>query len=583
MHQLAKEKRPTLFQAIAFGVKASCFRIRRSLQNLGAGPPRFPREALDDDLPVIAESRSVLYSSDSRSEFALQSGKVHNLRIAARYLNGIQVEAGRVFSFWRHVPRPVRWRGFSKGRELREGCIIPSVGGGLCQLSNALYDCALKAQLEIVERHGHSRVLPDSMAEEGRDATLFWNYVDLRFRSGRRFQIEVILGRGELVVRFRGADGDSPLPSKRRGGDSRKATSDSKVSAGDPIESCETCGVTSCFRHPETLRLPETSLTAWLVDAYWPEYDRYLIENSRNGDWLFTPLSGRNYRWSQAGFSRVLKSSRLAVYRSIASRRLAQQGDARQRALLEFDRRLANSYARRIPASALHLVVSQNLLPFLWRSGVLGGRTFDVLMTRLPLTHLQDMLDRAADRWPESETLSDFRADPGLLKDEANALAEANHWITPHSKIAEIAGDRAIRLPWEIPPAETVSQSGSRVLFPASTLGRKGAWELQSLGLPLTLSGPNIESPDFWEGIEVEQRDFSLEGVAVVVLPAWVENQPRRLLETVASGIPVIATDVCGLDGVEGVTVVETGNTAMLKAAIERLAGLNESDSDSAS
>ncbi|MDF1741633.1 MAG: VanW family protein [Verrucomicrobiales bacterium] len=574
MHQLAKEEKPTLFQAIAFGFKASCFRTRRSLQNLGGGLERFPRVSVDDRSPVIAESRSLLYSSGSRAEFALQSGKVHNLRIAARYLNGIQVDADKVFSFWKHLPRPGRWRGFSKGRELREGCIIPSVGGGLCQLSNALYDCALKADLEIVERHGHSRVLPDSMAEQGRDATLFWNYVDLRFRFRLRFQIEVILGRGELVVRFRGDKGEFPPASQRTGGDSRDLISESNVPAGDPVESCETCGVTSCFRHPETLGLPETSLTAWLVDAYWPEYDLYLTGNSREGDWLFTPISGRNYRWNRDGFSRVLQFPRLAMNRSIASRRLAQQGAARQRALLEFDRKLANGYATRIPASALHLVVSQNLLPFLWRSGALGGRTFDVLMTRLPLTHLEDTLDRAARRWPESETLSDFRADPELLKDETDALAEADHWITPHSGIAEIAGDRAIKLDWEIPRPSGGGEAGARLLFPASTLGRKGAWELRSIGLPLTLTGPVIESPDFWSGVEVERRDFSLEGVAVAVLPAWVENQPRRLLEAVAAGIPVIATDACGLGGVDGVTVVEAGNTEMLEAAIDRFAGV---------
>ncbi len=574
MHQPAKEETPTLFEAIAFGFKASCFRAKRVLQNLSSGLRRFPGTALDDRMPVIAESRSVLYSSDTASEFALQSGKVHNLRIAARYLNGISVDADSIFSFWKHVPRPSSWRGFSKGRELREGCIIPSIGGGLCQISNALYDCALKAELEIVERHGHSRTLPDSMAEKGRDATLFWNYVDLRFRSKVPFQIEVILGRGELVVRFRAEERTSSRLEKGAVPDLQDPPLESRVPAGDPVESCETCGVTSCFRHPETLGLPKTSLTAWLVDAYWPEYDRYLVENSGEGDWLLAPITGRNYRWSHAGFARVLKSPWLAMSRSFASRRLAQQGAARQRALLEFDRRLADSFARRVPPSALHLVVSQNLLPFLWRSGVLGGRTFDVLMTRLPMAHLQDTLDRAAGRWPASKTLSDFRADPGLLKDEADALAEAEHWITPHSKVAGIAGDRAIQLKWEIPPSSGSGEVGTRVLFPASTLGRKGARELRELGLPLTLSGPVIETPDFWEGVEVEHRDFSLEGVAVVVLPAWVENQPRRLLEALAAGIPVIATEACGLDGIEGVSIVEAGNPAMLKATIERLVAL---------
>ncbi len=571
MHRSANEGTPTLSQAIAFEVKASCFRLRRALHNFSGGLRRFPCSTVDDRLPVIAESRTVLYSSGSGAEFALQAGKVQNLRIAARHLNGVRVEADRIFSFWKHVPRPTLWRGFSKGRELREGCIIPSVGGGLCQLSNALYDCALKANLEVVERHGHSRTLPGSMAEMGRDATLFWNYVDLRFRSNVSFQIEVLLGRGELVVRFRSGGPVSPFTNERTVGDSGGAPIGSLIPTGDPVESCETCGLTSCFRHPETHRLPESSVTAWLVDAHWPEYDDYLRRNSCAGDWLFVPMAGGRYRWSGDGFARVLKSPWVVARRSLVSRRLAQQGAARQLALLAFDRELALRFARRVPPTALHLVVSQNLLPFLWRSGVLGGRTFDVLMTRLPLEHLESTLDKAAERWPESDTLSDFRTDPELLRDERAALAEAEHWITPHSKVAELAGDRAVRLEWAIPPRSDRGVVGKRILFPASTLGRKGAWELRSLGEPVTITGPVIESADFWEGIEVEKCDFSLEDVAVVVLPAWVENQPRRLLEAVAAGIPVIATDACGLAGIDGVTSVDAGDTAMLRAALDQV------------
>jgi hypothetical protein len=34
----------------------------------------------------------------------------------------------------------------------------------------------------------------------------------------------------------------------------------------------------------------------------------------------------------------------------------------------------------------------QNLLPFLWRDGHLGGRTFDVLMTRLPIAKFHETI-----------------------------------------------------------------------------------------------------------------------------------------------------------------------------------------------
>src|SRR5206468_12891452 len=116
---------------------------------------------------------------------------------------GLCRPGGGLFRFWAQVQRPMRRLGFVRGRELREGCVIASVGGGLCQLSNALYDVALTAGCAIVERHAHSRRLPGSMAALGRDATIFWNYVDLRFRPAVDCQLEVTLDRDRLTVALR--------------------------------------------------------------------------------------------------------------------------------------------------------------------------------------------------------------------------------------------------------------------------------------------------------------------------------------------------------------------------------------------
>jgi vancomycin resistance protein YoaR len=128
---------------------------------------------------------------------------VENLRHAARAFHGVEIPAGRVFSFWRQLGRTTKGKGFTEGRELREGCLVPAVGGGLCQLSGLLYQAALEAGLEIVERHGHSRVIAGSAAEKNLDATVFWNYVDLRFRSDVAWRVEVELSASDLVVRIR--------------------------------------------------------------------------------------------------------------------------------------------------------------------------------------------------------------------------------------------------------------------------------------------------------------------------------------------------------------------------------------------
>jgi glycosyltransferase involved in cell wall biosynthesis len=59
--------------------------------------------------------------------------------------------------------------------------------------------------------------------------------------------------------------------------------------------------------------------------------------------------------------------------------------------------------------------------------------------------------------------------------------------------------------------------------------------------------------------------------VGLVVLPAHVENRPRILLKAIAYGIPVIASEACGLKNMAGVTTIPNGDVAALKDAIHHL------------
>ena len=145
--------------------------------------------------------------------------------------------------------------------------------------------------------------------------------------------------------------------------------------------------------------------------------------------------------------------------------------------------KLARSYARNLSYDALHLVVSQNLLPFLWRAGALGGRTFDVLMTNLPIKKLQERLDFAHSLHPESKTLGDFRAPEWLVRAETEALENAGKIITPHTEIASLFAERANLLSWHLPKIQDPNPRAKNpkpvIVFPASTVGRKGVYELR--------------------------------------------------------------------------------------------------------
>jgi glycosyltransferase involved in cell wall biosynthesis len=174
-------------------------------------------------------------------------------------------------------------------------------------------------------------------------------------------------------------------------------------------------------------------------------------------------------------------------------------------------------------------------------------------------------------RWPGTKTLSDFRADRALLEAESEALVAAKRWITPHRAIAKLGGERSVLLDWAMPKAQ--ARRGDAVVFPASTLSRKGARELREAirgeDVTLRLLGPVLEEEGFWKGLKVQPvAEDWLDGAGVVVLPAWVEQQPRRLLRALSAGIPVVCTAACGVAARPGLTLVEEGDVVGLRSAI---------------
>ena len=194
---------PSRRDEAVFAVKSTLLKARRGVLDLADTRARQRPRGGSAGGAVLCEVMTALYSDGSAEERGLQLGKVQNLRVAARALDGVTLKAGEVFSFWAHVGRPTRAKGYVEGRELRQGCLIPTVAGGLCQLSNSLFQAAKLADCEIVERHGHTAAVPDSPFPPGEDATVFWNYVDLRFRARQPLMLGVRLTSSDLIVQMR--------------------------------------------------------------------------------------------------------------------------------------------------------------------------------------------------------------------------------------------------------------------------------------------------------------------------------------------------------------------------------------------
>lgn len=565
---------PSRWDMAAFEVKAALFRARRALVEAGSRDTirKFPQADGLAAEPVLARIASPLWNALSGpKEYALTAGKIQNLRVAVRALHGIEVPAGQVFSFWRQIGRTTRARGFVNGRELREGCLIKSVGGGLCQLSNGLYEAALDAGLEIVERHAHSRIVPGSRAARERDATVFWNYVDLRFRSESAFRIEANLSRGMIEIIIRGA--------RKVSASNLAAPSLARETAND----CTSCDETDCHLHDPEVKAQqgEGRPTAWLVDACWPEFATLLAARAGKEDALFLPQRLRRsdrYAWPHGFCGAETRATFTALRRALALRRTPAQGRALQSLILRYDAALAERYAKGLSYLHTHAVVSQSLLPHLWRAGALAGRSFEVLMERAPIAQLQKTLDEAAAHYPESPTLGDFRAPTGLAEAEEEALAEATRIHTPHRQLATLYPEKTELLDWMLPSISKKSvPGGNTILFPVSALGRKGAHALrdamQGLDAEMVVTGRAREHDgDFWKGLRVRQAENGAwpDQVAAVVLPAIVEHQPRALLRAVAMGLPVIATEACGLGDMPGVVTVPAYNPGALSDSIEQ-------------
>jgi len=134
----------------------------------------------------------------------LEEGKIRNVELAAAAMNGRALKPGIVFSLWRAIGRPSRSRGFRLGAEVRGGCIVPTTGGGVCVVSNAVFKASAELGWTIHERHGHTITTDPTAADL--DATVAWPDVDLRVEASSPIVLETSVTRGadarfELVVR----------------------------------------------------------------------------------------------------------------------------------------------------------------------------------------------------------------------------------------------------------------------------------------------------------------------------------------------------------------------------------------------
>lgn len=190
-------------------LKVNAHRARRLFAWLHQ-PEQWPvlPSASPHDFPELHYRRTVpIGRTDAGADPVLEAGKKLNLALAAPAFHGRVCRPEQPLSFWRTLGAATAARGFRYGMELRGGCIVPTVGGGLCLLSNELFRAASLTGWTIIERHGHSlqAAPPADDAIWGLDATVFWPYVDLRVAPRRApAWLGVTIRDEQLTIELRG-------------------------------------------------------------------------------------------------------------------------------------------------------------------------------------------------------------------------------------------------------------------------------------------------------------------------------------------------------------------------------------------
>lgn len=128
----------------------------------------------------------------SRVDTALTSNenRTTNVLLAGQYCNGKIIMPGETFSFNKVVGERTAARGFKEATVYVGNSAEDGLGGGICQVSSALYYCAIRFDFEIVERYAHSRMV--TYVPAAQDAAVAWGHKDFQFKNNTEWPIKII-------------------------------------------------------------------------------------------------------------------------------------------------------------------------------------------------------------------------------------------------------------------------------------------------------------------------------------------------------------------------------------------------------
>ncbi|MBE0416242.1 MAG: VanW family protein [Coriobacteriia bacterium] len=107
--------------------------------------------------------------------------RVSNIHTLTSALDGTLLAPGATFSFNGTIGPRTAAKGYEEAPAIIGGRLVPSLGGGICQVATTLFNTVFESGLPVVERRNHSFYI--SSYPKGRDATVSWGGVDFKFKN----------------------------------------------------------------------------------------------------------------------------------------------------------------------------------------------------------------------------------------------------------------------------------------------------------------------------------------------------------------------------------------------------------------
>ncbi len=163
-----------LYKSVYFSVKKACYR-NESVISTQVSSDEVPPEITAEDNVLLTKLRARFTTDMSCSG----ENRKHNIRLAFSKINGTVLAPGEIFSFNSKVGRRTKENGFLEANIILDGEYVSGYGGGVCQASTTLYNCALTAGMKVTAVRNHS--LAASYVPPSFDAMVNSGSSDLQF------------------------------------------------------------------------------------------------------------------------------------------------------------------------------------------------------------------------------------------------------------------------------------------------------------------------------------------------------------------------------------------------------------------